>query len=264
MCSGSTACEFFDVENQHPSDASMLCLSEKGCRDLAVGPNNGGQILCAGGRSCQGAKLSVSRNSAIYCSGTESCSYAELSFDEDIEEPVVMMLGNGSALSASVNCEVDGRCAVYCDAYAKCETMTGPCDDNGPLGGNCAALPANVDVITLNVTVNVTISAPFWTSTSTTGTGANARSIEKEQDLGYDLIDSDDEAAEDSQDLAAVLGAVLAFVAVVAIGVALFYALRVKDGKAKKEEKAVADEMIVEEDVPDASAEMVTDAPSTM
>jgi len=87
-----------------------------------------------------------------------------------------------------------------------------------------------------------------------------ARSIEKEQDLGYGVNDSGDEAAEDSLNLAAVLGAALAFVAVVVIGVALCYALRRKDGKAEK----VSDEMIVEEDVPDATVEMVVEASSTM
>jgi len=143
--------------------------------------------------------------------------------------------------------------------------MTGPCENmyGSQQNRNCEPLPDNVDVIMLNVTVNVSISAPF--SNFTTATGAGARSIEKEQDLGFDVIDSDDEAAEDSQDLAAVLSAALAFVAVVVIGVALFYALRTKDGKAKKEEeKAVADEMFAEKDVPGASVEMSTDAPITM
>lgn len=87
-----------------------------------------------------------------------------------------------------------------------------------------------------------------------------ARSIEKDQHLGYDVVDSGDEAADDSLDLAAVLAASLACVAVVVIGVALFYALRRKNGKAEK----VSDEMIVEEDVPDDTVEMFVEAPSTM
>merc|ERR1712013_230848 len=88
----------------------------------------------------------------------------------------------------------------------------------------------------------------------------SARNVEKEQHSGYEVIDSGDEAAEDSQDLVAVLAAALAFVAVVVIGVALCYALRTKNGKAEK----VSDDMNVEENVPDATVEMVVAASSTM
>jgi len=102
-----------------------------------------------------------------------------------------------------------------------------------------------------------------FSTTSTTPAptiGQFARGIEKEQHLGYDVVDSGDDAAEDSQDLAAVFAASLAFVVVLVIGVALCYALRMKNGKAE----TVADEMIVEEDVPDATVDMVVEAPITM
>jgi len=108
--------------------------------------------------------------------------------------------------------------------------------------------------------ITITPAPSTASPTASTPLDYAARSIEKDQHLGYDVVDSGDEAAEDSLDLAAVLAASLACVAVVVIGVALFYALRRKNGKAQK----VSDEMIVKEDVPNDTVEMFVEAPSTM
>merc|ERR1712204_121139 len=103
-------------------------------------------------------------------------------------------------------------------------------------------------------------SADSTTKNPDAETGS-ARSIEKEQDMGYGVVGSGDEVKDEAaEDFAAVLAASLAFVAVVVIGVALFYALRAKDGKVEKVEK-VADGMIVGKDVTDAVVEMVTESP---
>jgi len=83
-----------------------------------------------------------------------------------------------------------------------------------------------------------------WTSDecSTPASGSPARSIERLQDSGYDVIESGeqvmDDAASDS-DLVAVLVASLAAVAVMAIALALFFVLRKKKVKKQEDMKKV-------------------------
>lgn len=127
------------------------------------------------------------------------------------------------------------------------------CDDTEQFGNGCLAICAGYNVPQECVQEEC--------AATTTANVGNARSIEKEQDMGYDVVDSGDEVkdgAADSQDLAAVLAASFAFVAVVVIGMALFYAMRTK------EENVVVNEMIVKKEVSDVSVEMVTEAPITV
>ena len=85
-----------------------------------------------------------------------------------------------------------------------------------------------------------------------TASGDPARSIERQQDSGYDVIESGeqvmDDAASDS-DLVAVLVASVAAVAVMAIALALFCVLR-KKVKKQEDMKKVAGH------VPSSSVEM--------
>jgi len=87
--------------------------------------------------------------------------------------------------------------------------------------------------------------------------GDPARSIERQQDSGYDVIESGEQvmndAAEDSH-LMAVLLASLAVVAVMAIAVVLYCVLRKKEVKVEEEKKTV------DGHVPSSSIEM-SDAP---
>jgi len=146
-----------------------------------------------------------------------------------------------------------------CEKSSSCHFVSG-----GDVNVDCVVHSTPAPILPAPITTATTLAptytpAPITTSTyETMALGDEARNIEKDQHLGYDVVDSGDEAADDSLDLA-VLAASLACVAVVVIGVALFYALRRKNGKAEK----VSDEMIVEDNIPDDTVEMFVEAPST-
>jgi len=114
---------------------------------------------------------------------------------------------------------------------------------------------------------DVSVDTKWWSVSDSNSSAymAMGRAVDEElHDPSFDTFESDEEATDSDSNLLAVLAASSAFVAVVCISVTLLYALR---RKHSGEEAKVADEMIVEEDVPDhtdVSVEMITETPITM
>ena len=119
-CQGSRSCRGVSVT----SDAVVLCIGDLACYtagDDEANITTSLSLFCSGQQSCYAAVELTAPT--IYCTGSQACREARIVSGGDM---AVYMLGRLAARDATVVCNANHICIIYCSATAECE----PNDDN--------------------------------------------------------------------------------------------------------------------------------------
>eukprot|EP01084_Bolivina_argentea_P022758 42324_1 len=114
VCSGWRSCYRSSLISNSNS-FSVECSAGQACTESSI-ITNGGSVYCSSSWSCYQAI--ITKMSFIYCSAYMSCSHATIiSSGTDIS---VFFIGYQSGHFASVTCNQNDHCTIFCSSYEAC------------------------------------------------------------------------------------------------------------------------------------------------